>query len=102
MQSKNQVIILGKSIFEKPEQTVESNRYADRVRKMRPTSYFTIEACTSKLYSLLLLCSGRVRSKIGIDLVEISIFYKSEKTSGQTVRPKQIKTVALLYLIMAA
>ena len=29
-------------------------------------------------------------------------FFKSEKMSGQTVRPKKIKIVALLYLIMAA
>ena len=29
-------------------------------------------------------------------MVEVSNFYKSEKTSGQTVRPKKIKTVALI------
>ena len=40
-----------------------------------------------KLYSLLLLCSGRVQSKYGVDLVEVSIFCKSEKTSGQTIWP---------------
>ena len=50
----------------------------------------------------LLQCSGHVQSKNGIDLVELSIFYKSEKMSGQNVRPKKIKRVALLYLIMAA
>ena len=38
----------------------------------------------------------------GVDLVELSICYKSEKMSGQTVQPKNIKTVALLYFIMAA
>ena len=47
MQSKNQVVILGISIFEKPKQTVESNRSADRVRKKRPPSYFAIAAWTS-------------------------------------------------------
>ena len=35
-------------------------------------------------------------------MVEVSIFYKSEKMSGQTVRPKKINRVVLLYLIMAA
>ena len=40
--------------------------------------------------------------KNGVDLVKLSIFYKSEKNSGQTVWPKKIKKVALLYLIMAA
>ena len=54
-----------------------------------------------KLHSLLLQCSGRVQSQNGVDLVEVSIFYKSEKTNGHTVWPKKIKTVALLYLIMA-
>ena len=31
-------------------------------------------------------------------MVEVSIFYKLEKTSGQTIRPKKIKSVAFLYL----
>ena len=35
-------------------------------------------------------------------MVEVSIFYKSEKMSSQTVPPKKIKTVAILYFIMAA
>ena len=61
------------NIFEKPEQTV-----------------FTF-ACTE--------C---VQSKNRVDLVEASIFYKSKKTSGQTVRLMKIKTVSLFYLIMAA
>ena len=43
-----------------------------------------------------------VQAKNGVDLVEVSIFYKSEKTSGQTVWPIKIKTVTLFYLIMAA
>ena len=49
------------------EQTVESNRLGDRVRNKRPSSYFAV---------------GCVQYKNGVDLVEVSIFYKSEKTSG--------------------
>ena len=106
MQLKNQVIILGIIIFEKKKQTVESNSSADQDRKKRLPSYFAIaillcHCCLdSKLYSLLLQYSGRAQYKNGVDLVEVSIFYKMEKTSGQTVRPKKIKTVALLYLII--
>ena len=46
MQSKNQVVILGISIFDKPEQTVESNCLADHVRKKRLPSYFAVAAWT--------------------------------------------------------
>ena len=53
-------------------------------------------------FFLFLQCSGRVQSKNAVDLVEVSVFYKLEKTSGQTDRPKNITTVVLLYLIMAA
>ena len=45
---------------------------------------------------------GHVQSKNGVDLVEVSIFYKSEKKGSQTVWPIKIKTVALFSLIMAA
>ena len=38
----------------------------------------------------------------GVDLVEVSIFYKSEKMSSQTVQPIKIKTVELFYFMMAA
>ena len=86
MQSKNKVIIFSISIFETPEQTVESNFSADRVRKKRPPSYFAIATWTS----LLLQSSRHVQSKNRVDLVEVSIFYKSEKMSSQTVRPKKI------------
>ena len=34
--------------------------------------------------------------KNSVDLVEVRIFYKSEKMSDQTVQPITIKTVALL------
>ena len=36
-------------------------------------------------------CSGLVQSNNGVDLVEVSIFYKLEKKSGQTVPPIKIK-----------
>ena len=42
MQSKNQAVILGISIFEKTEQTIQSSRSADRVRKKRPPSYLAM------------------------------------------------------------
>ena len=51
----------------KPEQTVESNHSADRVRNKRLSSYFAV---------------GCVQYKNGVDLVEVSIFYKSDKTNG--------------------
>ena len=54
-----------------------------------------IGCCFFKPYSLLLQSSECVQSKNGVDLVEVSIFYKSEKTSGQTVRPIEIKTAVL-------
>ena len=47
MQSKNQVVMLEVSTFEKPEQTVESNDSADQVRKKRLPSYFAVAAWTS-------------------------------------------------------
>ena len=76
------------------------------LEKNTPPSYFAVVAWTSNFifyFYKLLQCSGRVQSKNGVDLVQVSIFYKSEKTSSQTVQPKKIKkTVALLYLIMAA
>ena len=99
MQYKNQVVILGTiSFFFKTEHTVQSNRSANQVRK---ETAILLCCCRLdfKLYSSLLQCSGHVQSKNGVDLVEV-YFYKSEKTSGQTVRPK-IKTVALFYFIMA-
>ena len=56
MQSKNQVVILGISIFEKSEQTVESNCSADRVRKKRLLSYFAVAAWTSNF--ILYFCNA--------------------------------------------
>ena len=100
MQYKNQIVILGISIFEKLEQTIESVWPTE----LKKETDILLCCCrlNFKLYSLLLPCSGCVQSKNGVDYVEVSIFYKSEKTSGQTVRPIRIKTVALLYLIIAA
>ena len=88
MQSQNQVVILGISIFDKQEQISESNHSTDQVRRKRLPSYFAV-ATDLKLYFLLLQCSGYVQSKNELDLVEVSIFYESEKTSGQTVQLKQ-------------
>ena len=92
MQSKNQVVIFCISIFEKPEQTVQSNRSAELVRKKRPPSYLCVAAWTSILYSLLLKCSGRVLCENGQYLVEVSNLYMSKKMRCQTVRPK-IKSI---------
>ena len=55
----------------------------------------------SLLFTFTILWTCPVQN--GVDLVEVSIFYyKLEKSSGQTVWPINIKTVALFYLIMAA
>ena len=35
---------------------------------------------------ILLQCSGCIQSRNGVDLVDVSIFYTSEKKSSQTVR----------------
>ena len=77
------------------EKTVESNRLPTELEKKRLLCCCRLDF---KLYTLLLQCSGCVQSRNEVDLVEVSIFYKSEKTSGQTVRPENIKTVSLLYL----
>ena len=87
MQSKNQVVNIR-------YKSVQSNCSADRVRKRdrHPTLLLPPELLT---YSLLLQC---VQSKNGVDLVEVSSFYKSEKMSDQTVWPIKIKTVTLFYV----
>ena len=73
---------------------VESNHWADRVRKKRPPPYFAFTAWISDFIDFLLLqCSGHVQFKNGVDYVEVNIFYKLEKTSGQTIWLKKIKTV---------
>ena len=93
-------VILGTSILKKrdrpPSQTVRPTKLEKRDR--HPTLLLPPGL---QLNSLHLQCSVRVQSKNGVDLVEVNISYKSEKTSGQTIPPKKIKTVALLYLIMA-
>ena len=73
MQSKNQVIILGISIVEKVEEP--SSRTVWLIKQI-PPSYFAVAAWTST-YSFLLQCSGCVQSKNGVDLVVVSVFYKS-------------------------
>ena len=98
MQSKNQVIILGTvQVFLK-----KRNRpFSQTVQPTEKEAAILLCCCCLdfKLYSLLLQCSGRVQSKNGVDLVEVSAFYKSEKMSSQTVRPIKIKTAAPFYLI---
>ena len=46
MQSKNEVVILGISNFEKWNRTVESNHLANQVRKKILPSYFVFAAWT--------------------------------------------------------
>ena len=82
MQSKDQVVILGLSIFEKSKKTVQSNRSANKVTKKRPPSYFDVAAWTLALF-LTLQCSGYVQSNNGVDLVEVI----SRRRSNQTIRP---------------
>ena len=73
MQSKNnQVVILGISIFEKPEQTVESNRWPTELEKRY--CHPTLPLLTGlQTYFLLIQCSGHVQSKNGVDLVEMEV-----------------------------
>ena len=72
MCSLNQVVILGISIFEKLEQTVELNHSADRVRKRRLTLLLLpgLQNFIFYFYN----GSGPVQSENGVDLVEVSIF----------------------------
>ena len=93
MQSKNQVVICGISIFEnRPlSRTVRPTELVKRDR--HPT--LPVPPGHQTLF-LLLQCSGRVLSKNGVDLVEVSNFYKSEKTSNQTVRLKKINSSAFV------
>ena len=86
MQSKNKVVILGISIFEKSKKTIESDRLADRVRIKRLPSYFAVAAWTSNFILYFY-------NALDVDHVEVSIFYKLEKMSSQTVQPKKINFV---------
>ena len=86
LQSKNQVVILGISIFEK---------------RNRPLSRCLPTFMLPPGLRTFLQCSGRVQSKNKVDLVDINIFYKLKKTSGQT-RSRLKKKSSALYLIMAA
>ena len=67
MQSNNQVVILGTSIFEKWNRIVESNSSADQIRKKRLPSYFAVPPGLQTF----LFTSGCVQSKNGVDLVEV-------------------------------
>ena len=92
MQFIKQVVILGIGIFEKQEETVQWNHIDDRVRIINLICCFHLNF---KLYSSLLQCSGYIQLKNGVDLVEVCIVYKLEKTSGQTLPLIKIKTVVL-------
>ena len=59
------------------------------------TNFFTL-TCS------FLQCPGCVQFDNGVDLVKVSLFYKSENTSSQTIGLIKINAVALFYLIMAA
>ena len=74
MQSKIQVVTLGINIFEKLEQTVQSNHSADRVRKKRPPAYFAIAAWTSNFILYFYNALDVSSPKNGVDLVEVRIF----------------------------
>ena len=54
-----------------------------------------------KLYSSLLQYSGCVQFKNKVDLEEVSIFYKSEKTEQSNCLVIKRKKVLLLYVIIA-
>ena len=49
-----------------------------------------------KLYSSLLQCSRCVQSQNGVDLVDVNMFYKSEKTCGQTIWPMKKNSSAFV------
>ena len=52
-----------------------------------------IVLCCCRLdFKLIFARSGCVQSKNGADLVEVRKYCKLEKTSGQTIQPKKIKT----------
>ena len=77
MQSKNEVLILGISIFEKPEQTIECNCSADRVMdfyKLEKTSgLLRIQCFTSvQFYNALSILSKNEDAKSAV-----STFLKS-------------------------
>ena len=73
---------VGISIFEKLEQTIQSNRSANRVRKKRPPSYFVVVAWTSSF--ILYFCNALDVSspKKGVDSVEVSIFYLAHRINA--------------------
>ena len=66
-----------KFIF-KSEETIQSNRLADQVRKRRPPSYFAVATWTSNCILYFYHALDVSGQKIEMDLVEVSIFYKSE------------------------
>ena len=104
MQSKNQVVISGISIFEKPEQTIPLSLTVRPTELEKRDRYPTL-LLPPELHALffILQCSGRVQSKNGVDLVEV-IFLKVGEVewSNRSAEKDKNSTAALLYLIMAA
>ena len=77
-----------------PGQTVQPTKL-----EKKPPSYLAVDAGTSN-FIFHLQCSGCVQPKKWSSFGRGKYFYKSEKTSGQTVRSMKIKKVALLYLVV--
>ena len=85
MQSKNQVVVLG---IRKTGTDHPVKPFGRPSWKKETTILLCCCRMDFKLYSLHLQCSGHVPSKNGVDLVRGKYFlYKSDKTSGQTIRP---------------
>ena len=90
MQSKNQVIVLAQVFIKNQKRPLSQTVWLTKLKKR--DHYPTLLLPPGfKLYSLLVQCSGCVQSKNRVDLVEVRIFYKSEKMSCQTVWPIKVK-----------
>ena len=67
---------VGISIFGKSKKIVQSNSLANRFRKKETATHFAVATWTSQTLFFILHHSGCVESKIGIELVEVSIFIR--------------------------
>ena len=107
MQSKNQVVTLAISVFEKPEQTVQSNHSANALEKKKLPSYFAGSAWTSKFILYF--------SKNEVAPLEVSIFQKSARRRCQKFQltkiekrplytlslPSRLQTFIMAYTMLA-
>ena len=73
-----------------------------RLTELEKRDQAIVLCCCRLDFKLIFARSGCVQSKNGADLVEVRKYCKLEKTSGQTIQPKRIKTDALFYHIMVA